>query len=117
MGRESAHLLGWLVGDGSFSGDVISAVYGSDEDRSAILPRHMQWFTALNGGRAPKISEQANGTAQLRLSRRALAYFFQALGLKPVKAAEKDALVGIRGADRGDHRVPAGAVRRRRHRG
>ena len=85
-----AHLLGWLVGDGSFSGDVISAVYGSDEDRSAILPRHMQWFTGPNGGRAPKISEQANGTAQLRLSRWALAGFFQALGLKPVKAAEKD---------------------------
>ena len=74
---DFAHLLGWLVGDGSFSGDVISAVYGSDEDRSAILPRHMQWFTDLNGGRAPKISEQANGTAQLRLSRRALAGFFR----------------------------------------
>jgi ribonucleoside-diphosphate reductase alpha chain len=88
---EFAHLLGWLVGDGSFSGDVISAIYGSAEDREAILPRHQKLFSKLNGGREPKISVQANGTVQLRLSpRRALASFFQALGLKRVKAADKD---------------------------
>jgi ribonucleoside-diphosphate reductase alpha chain len=33
---------------------------------------------------------QANGTVQLRLSRRALALFFESLGLRRVKAAEKD---------------------------
>jgi len=87
---EFAHLLGWLVGDGSFSGNVISAIYGSAEDREAILPGHQGLFTQLNGGRGPKISVQANGTVQLRLSRRALASFFEALGLKRVKAAEKD---------------------------
>jgi len=87
---DFAHLLGWLVGDGSFSGDVISAVYGSAEDRAAILPRHQRLVSELNGGRAPKLSAQENGTAQLRLSRRALALFFEALGLKRVKAAEKD---------------------------
>ena len=87
---DFAHLLGWLVGDGSFSGDVISAIYGSAEDREAILPRHQRLFTELNGGREPKVSVQGNGTLQLRLSRRALALFFEALGLKRVKAAEKD---------------------------
>jgi ribonucleoside-diphosphate reductase alpha chain len=87
---DFAHLLGWLVGDGSFSGDVISAIYGSAEDREAILPRHQRLFSKLNGGREPKLSVQANGTVQLRLSRRALALFFEALGLKRVKAAEKD---------------------------
>jgi ribonucleotide reductase alpha subunit len=87
---EFAHLLGWLVGDGSFSGNVISAIYGSAEDREAILPRHQGLFRNLNGGREPKISVQGNGTVQLRLSRRALAAFFEALGLKRVKAAEKD---------------------------
>jgi ribonucleoside-diphosphate reductase alpha chain len=86
---EFAHLLGWLVGDGSFSGNVISAIYGSAEDREAILPQHEELFSNLNGGRPPKISVQRNGAVQLRLSRRALASFFQALGLKPVKAAEK----------------------------
>jgi ribonucleotide reductase alpha subunit len=87
---DFAHLLGWLVGDGSFSGDVISAIYGSAEDREAILPRHHRLFRELNGGREPKLSIQGNGTAQLRLSRRALALFFEALGLERVKAAEKD---------------------------
>jgi len=87
---DFAHLLGWLVGDGSFSGDVISAIYGSAEDREAILPRHRRLFSELNGGREPKLSVQGNGTVQLRLSRRALALFFEALGLKRVKAAEKD---------------------------
>jgi len=87
---DFAHLLGWLVGDGSFSGDVISAIYGSAEDREAILPRHRRLLGELNGGRDPKLSVQGNGTVQLRLSRRALALFFEALGLKRVKAAEKD---------------------------
>jgi ribonucleoside-diphosphate reductase alpha chain len=88
--EDFAHLLGWLVGDGSFSGDVISAIYGSAEDREIILPRHQRLFAELNGGRSPKVSVQANGTVQLRLSRRALALFFESLGLKRVKAAEKD---------------------------
>ena len=87
---DFAHLLGWLVGDGSFSGDVISAIYGSAEDREVVLPRHQRLFAELNGGRSPKVSVQANGTMQLRLSRRALALFFEALGLKRVKAADKD---------------------------
>jgi ribonucleoside-diphosphate reductase alpha chain len=88
--EDFAHLLGWLVGDGSFSGEVISAIYGSAEDREAVLPRHERIFAELNGGRSPKLSVQANGTAQLRLSRRALALFFESLGLRRVKAAEKD---------------------------
>jgi ribonucleoside-diphosphate reductase alpha chain len=88
--EDFAHLLGWLVGDGSFSGEVISAVYGSAEDREAALPRHERIFAALNGGRSPKVSVQANGTVQLRLSRRALALFFESLGLRRVRAAEKD---------------------------
>jgi ribonucleoside-diphosphate reductase alpha chain len=88
--EDFAHLLGWLVGDGAFSGNVISAVYGSDEDRAVMLPRHQRLFMRLNGGRTPKVSVQSNGTMQLRLSRRALAAFFEELGLKRVKAADKD---------------------------
>jgi ribonucleotide reductase alpha subunit len=88
--EDFAHLLGWLVGDGSFSSEVISAIYGSAEDREAVLPRHERIFADLNGGRSPKLSVQANGTVQLRLSRRALALFFESLGLRRVKAAEKD---------------------------
>jgi ribonucleoside-diphosphate reductase alpha chain len=64
--EDFAHLLGWLVGDGSFSGDVISAIYGSAEDREVLLPRHQRLFADLNGGRSPNASIQANGTVQLR---------------------------------------------------
>ena len=85
-----AHFLGWLVGDGCISGDTVTSVYGSAEDQQEILPRHLQLLTRLNGGRAPKPSVQENGTVQLRLSRRALARFFEALGVKPVRASEKE---------------------------
>ncbi|HXF36299.1 MAG TPA: LAGLIDADG family homing endonuclease [Actinomycetota bacterium] len=88
--EELAHYLGWLVGDGSISGDVVTTVYGSPEDRDEILPRHLELLTRINGGRAPKPSLQANGTVQLRLTRRPLARFFEALGVKPGRAADKE---------------------------
>ena len=79
---ELGHYLGWLVGDGSVAATgTISAVYGSPEDRQAILPRHSELVTWLNGGQTPKPSLQANGTVQQRLSRRSLTAFFAALGL------------------------------------
>jgi ribonucleotide reductase alpha subunit len=85
-----AHYLGWLVGDGAVSGNVVTTVYGSKEDQEEILPGHLGLLTAINGGRAPKPSVQENGTIQLRLSRRPLARFFEALGVKPTKAAGKE---------------------------
>jgi ribonucleotide reductase alpha subunit len=85
-----AHVLGWLVGDGSFSGEAISAVYGSAEDREVILPRHRQLLSELNGGRDPELSVQPDGTVRLRLSGRASALLFEALGLERVEAAEQD---------------------------
>jgi ribonucleoside-diphosphate reductase alpha chain len=85
-----AHYLGWLVGDGSVSGDVVTTVYGSREDQDEILPKHQELLTTINGGRAPKPSVQPNGTVQLRLSRRPLARFFEALGIKANRAAAKE---------------------------
>ena len=87
---ELAHYLGWLVGDGSVAAKgTISAVYGSEEDRSAVLPRHSDLVTTLNGGGTPKPSEQANGTVQQRLSRRALTGFFAALGVEAKRGPDK----------------------------
>jgi ribonucleoside-diphosphate reductase alpha chain len=88
--EELAHYLGWLVGDGSLSGNLVTTVYGSQEDQDEILPRHLELLTRFNGGRAPKPSIQENGTVQLRLSRRPLARFFEALGVKPGRAATKE---------------------------
>jgi len=87
--EDLAHYVGWLVGDGSISGNVVTTIYGSKEDQEEILPRHLELLTGINGGRAPKPSVQENGTVQLRLSRRPLARFFEALGVKRGRAATK----------------------------
>ncbi len=86
---EFAHYLGWLVGDGSTSGSMVVSIYGSAEDRTDILPMHEELLTWMNAGRTPKLSEQANGTAQLRLTRRAFKRFFEALGVSSAKGPEK----------------------------
>ena len=87
--EEFAHYLGWLVGDGSTSGTTVAANYGSQEDRDEILPRHAELLDWVNCERPIKLSEQANGTAQLRLARRAFKQFIEALGVKSVKGPEK----------------------------
>ena len=86
---ELAHYLGWLVGDGCIAGDVVTSVYGGGDDQQQVLPRHLELLTWLHGDRAPKPSVQANGTMQLRQSRRVVARFLEALGLTHSKAAEK----------------------------
>ncbi|HEX6423803.1 MAG TPA: LAGLIDADG family homing endonuclease, partial [Acidimicrobiales bacterium] len=86
---ELAHYLGWLVGDGSTSGASTVTVYGSADDRSEILPRHAELLEWVNGGRPLKVSEQANGTAQLRMSRRAFKRFVEALGVRSVTGEHK----------------------------
>ncbi len=86
---ELAHYMGWLVGDGCIAGDVVTSVYGGGDDQEQVLPRHLELLTLLNGDRCPKPSVQANGTVQLRQSRRVVARFLEALGLTHNKAAEK----------------------------
>ncbi len=86
---EFAHYLGWLVGDGCISGNVVSTVYGGGDDQDAILPKHLQLLSWMNGDRAPKPSVQKNGTLQLRQSRRVIARFLEALGIEHSKASEK----------------------------
>jgi ribonucleoside-diphosphate reductase alpha chain len=87
--EEFAHYLGWVVGDGSTSGTTVATIYGSEEDRQEILPRHAELLDWVNCERPIKVSEQANGTAQLRLARRAFKQFMEALGIKSVKGPEK----------------------------
>ncbi|MGH2778543.1 MAG: LAGLIDADG family homing endonuclease, partial [Actinomycetota bacterium] len=88
--EEFAHYVGWLVGDGCISGNVVSTIYGSAEDQEEVLPRHIELLKHINGGRAPKPSRQLNGTVQLRMSRRPFRLFLEALGVKAVKAADKE---------------------------
>jgi ribonucleoside-diphosphate reductase alpha chain len=87
--EEFAHYLGWLVGDGSTSGNTTSTIYGSAEDRDEVLPRHAELLEWVNGDRPIKLSEQANGTAQLRLGRAPFKRFLESLGVKSVTGAYK----------------------------
>jgi ribonucleotide reductase alpha subunit len=86
---EFAHYLGWLIGDGTTSGSTTSTIYGSAEDRTEVLPRHAELVEWINGDRPLKVSEQANGTAQLRLARRPFKGFLEALGVRSVVGPEK----------------------------
>jgi ribonucleoside-diphosphate reductase alpha chain len=88
--EDLAHYLGWLVGDGCISGNVVTTVYGSKEDQEEILPRHLQLLTGLNGGRSLKPSVQENDTIELRLSLAPLARFFEALGVRPGRDSKQE---------------------------
>ena len=87
--EELAHYVGWLIGDGSTSGVTTSTIYGSAEDRDEVLPRHQELIEWINGDRPLKVSEQANGTAQLRLSRRVFKRWLEALGVASVTGEHK----------------------------
>jgi ribonucleoside-diphosphate reductase alpha chain len=86
---ELAHYVGWLVGDGGISGDVVTTIYGEAEEQEQILPRHRELAAWMNGDQWSKPSVQANGTLQLRQSRRVIARFFEALGVSRKKSPEK----------------------------
>jgi ribonucleotide reductase alpha subunit len=86
---EFAHYLGWLIGDGSTSGATTATIYGSTEDRVEILPFHEELVRWINDDGPIKLSEQENGTTQLRLGRRQLKRFLEALGVKSVTGEHK----------------------------
>src|SRR6202030_590859 len=87
--QEFAHYLGWLTGDGCISADDASAVtvYGSNEDKDVVLPKHHALLTRITGFES-KPSVQANGTLQLRVTRPAFGQFLHALGVAEGRAPE-----------------------------
>jgi ribonucleoside-diphosphate reductase alpha chain len=88
--EEFAHYLGWLVGDGSIDARDATAVtvYGSDEDKAVVLPRHHALLTQITGFES-KPSVQPNGTLQLRVTSQAFGQFLHALGIAEGRAADK----------------------------
>jgi ribonucleotide reductase alpha subunit len=87
---ELAYYLGWVVGDGCINAGDNAAVtvYGSKEDKEVVLPRHHALLTKITGFES-KPSEQANGTLQLRVTRRAFGEFLRGLGVSGGRAAAK----------------------------
>ena len=88
--EEFAHYLGWLIGDGCIDtakGGAVT-VYGSDEDKAIVLPRHHALLTRITGLDS-KPSVQANSTLQLRVTRPAFGQFLYQLGVAEGRAADK----------------------------
>ena len=88
--EEFTHYLGWLVGDGCVDvrdGKAVT-VYGSDEDKDVVLPRHHALLTRITGFES-KPSMQPNGTVQLRVTRQAFGQFLHQLGVAEGRAPDK----------------------------
>ncbi len=88
--EDFAHYLGWLTGDGCVDTRDATAVtvYGTREEQDAVLPRHRALLTKITGFES-KPSVQANGTLQLRATRRAFGAFLAGLGVTGERAAHK----------------------------
>lgn len=86
--NEIAHFLGWLVGDGCVTDQVLTTIYGSRDDQAEILPRHAALLREWTGFDA-KPSVQANGTVQLRSGKQDVLRFVRALGVSPERSSSK----------------------------
>jgi ribonucleoside-diphosphate reductase alpha chain len=84
-----AHWLGWLIGDGCISGNTVTTIYGTAEERDTVLPLHQMLIEDI-AGRALKTTSQPNGTTELRISRAPFRRFLEALGVKVAKAPFKE---------------------------
>jgi ribonucleoside-diphosphate reductase alpha chain len=84
-----AELLGHLTGDGSFvrSSPMVIWVYGGKEEQEQLLPRHRAMLESL--WLRPHLSQQPNGTIQMRVVRAAFSRFLESLGVSRAKAHEK----------------------------
>jgi ribonucleoside-diphosphate reductase alpha chain len=86
--EDLGHYLGWLIGDGCVTDQNAVTVYGSDDDRTDVLPRHRELITRITGFDALP-SVQPNGTQQLRVTRKAFVAFMRALGVTSSRAPDK----------------------------
>jgi len=94
--EDFAHLLGWLVGDGSVregtpgvrgNGPGASWVY-SQSDPEAIVQRHQTVLESIVGLRFDSV-QMPNGTLQLRSNRTAVVDFLTGLGVSTARAVDK----------------------------
>jgi ribonucleoside-diphosphate reductase alpha chain len=86
--EDFGHYLGWLVGHGCVTDKSVVTVYGSAEDLAEAMPLHRELITRITGFEV-KPSVQANGTQQLRVTRRGFQAFARALGVSSGRAPSK----------------------------
>ncbi|MEW6153003.1 MAG: LAGLIDADG family homing endonuclease [Actinomycetota bacterium] len=80
---ELAHYLGWLVGNGSLTGEVATTAYGRGDGQADALSRHFDLLGGIGGDRPAAPAIEADGTVRLRQSSRVLARLLQSLGAGP----------------------------------
>ncbi len=83
-----AHYLGWLTGDGCLTNDIAVTIYGTEVERSTVMPRHQALLNSWTGFSA-KPSTQSNGTTQLRSGNRYVREYLAELGITKERAAHK----------------------------
>jgi ribonucleoside-diphosphate reductase alpha chain len=86
--EDLGHFLGWLVGDGCVTDQVVTTVYGSVADQTEVLPRHAALLRSWTGLDA-KPSHQLNGTIQLRSGKTNVLRFMRALGMSTGRSSTK----------------------------
>lgn len=93
LGVQWGHFLGWLTGDGWFAkrGDV-GMVFGKQD--TEVIPAMVEAGRQLTGVQA-KVFERENGTFHLFWWRKDLVERLEALGVKRVKAVEKEVPAAI----------------------
>ena len=86
--EELGHFLGWLVGDGCITNQVVTTVFGNMADQAEVLPRHAALLRRWTGFDA-KPSNQPNGTVQLRSGKTHVVRFMGALGVSNGRSSTK----------------------------
>jgi ribonucleotide reductase alpha subunit len=86
--EELGHYLGWLVGDGCVTDQVVTTGYGNVADQSEVLPRHAALLRRWTGFDA-KPSHQQNGTVQLLSGKTNIVRFMGALGVSNGRSSTK----------------------------
>jgi ribonucleoside-diphosphate reductase alpha chain len=84
---ELAHYVGWLVGDGCLTDVAAVTVYGGPDD-SAARDRHGALLAEVCGFE-PKVSQQGNGTTQLRVGRTQWRTLLENLGVSRGRSSQK----------------------------
>jgi ribonucleoside-diphosphate reductase alpha chain len=86
--RETALMLGWLVGDGHMSAEVQDVIfYFGTKEKEELLPLFKSYLDRLNGKEV--VPKEDKTETRLKYSSK-IARMFYDLGLRPLKAHEKE---------------------------
>ncbi len=98
LDKEMALMLGWLVGDGTITKGAQDAIfYFGAEEKAEMLPLFKSYLDKMNASEVRPIKDKTE--TRLKYSSK-IAARFQELGVKPVKAENKEVPASIFTMDR-----------------